>query len=143
MPEGILRKITRRWWITLGACLGAYIGLGFWLRTNGAFETQLYKWGLLGASIAPLVLVVIYSFSGYKWWKNDIGSAIVQVKFCIVTLCAPLCWVFFVLHGMLLPGWVAWFEVSAPALVTMAMLRLCWVFMRIRRETGRHEEEAS
>lgn len=131
MPDGILGRITWRWWAGLIAAAGAYVGLGFWLGGSGTVEQLLFKWGLLGASIAPFLLILIYTLSGNKWWGNDVGSAIVQVKLCVAWLVIPLAWVFFADNGVLHPGWLAWAEVSAPAAVTLALLRLCWVFARV------------
>lgn len=129
----MLRRVTWRSWAVIAAVLAAYVGLGFWFGGNGAVEEQLYKYGLLAASIAPLVLVAVYTLAGNRWYANDVGSAIVQVKLCIVLLAGPLAWVFWVQGGMLRPGFLAWAEVSAPLLVALALLRLCWVFWRIGR----------
>lgn len=135
----MLRRVTWRSWAVLAVVAGAYTGLGWWLRGDGAVEEQLYKWGLLGTSITPFALIAVYTASGNRWWQNDLGSILVQIKLCIALLAGPLAWVFFVDHGMLLPGWVAWIEVSAPALVSLALLRLCWVFWRIHRNGSRGE----
>ena len=132
----MLKRITWRSWAVIAAVLGAYTALGLLLGGDGAVEEALYKWGLLGASIAPFVLTGVYAATGNKFWRNDVGSAIVQVKLCIVLFAAPLAWVFFFQGGMLKPGFVAWAEVSAPALVTLALLRLCWVFWRVHRHGG-------
>lgn len=137
----MLRRVTWRSWAALAAAAGAYAGLGFWLCRNGAVEQQVYKWGLLAASIAPFLLIAIYTASGNRWWTNDVGSAIVQIKLCIALLVVPLTWVFFVDGGMLRPGWLAWAEVSAPGLVALALLRLCWVFRRIHRDGNGQREK--
>jgi hypothetical protein len=129
----VLKRITWRSWAVIAVILGTYTTLGLWLGGNGIVEEALYKWGLLGASIAPLLLVAVYSLTGNRWYSNDVGSAIVQIKMCIVLFAAPLAWVFFFQQGMLRPGFLAWAEVSAPALVTLALLRLCWVFWRVHR----------
>jgi hypothetical protein len=131
MPDRILGRITWRWWAALTATIGTYVGLGFWLGHNGTVQELMIKWGLLGASIAPLLLIAVYTWSGNKWWGNDVGSAIVQIKLCVMWLVVPLTWVFWVDGGMLHPGWLAWAEVSAPGAVTLALLRLCWVFVRV------------
>jgi hypothetical protein len=130
----MLRRVTWRSWAAVAAALGTYTALGLLLGGNGAVEGALYKWGLLGASIAPFVLILVYAATGNRFWANDVGSAIVQVKLCIVAFAAPLAWVFFFQGGMLRPGFVAWAEVSAPALVTLALLRLCYVFWRVHRD---------
>jgi hypothetical protein len=129
----MLRRVTWRSWAVIAAALGTYTALGLLLGGNGAVEGALYKWGLLGASLAPLLLILVYTITGNRWYGNDVGSAIVQVKLCIILFAAPLAWVFFFQGGMLRPGFVAWAEVSAPALVTLALLRLCWVFWRVHR----------
>ena len=142
MPDGILGRITWRWWAVLTAALGTYVGLGFWLGTNGTVEELLFKWGLLGASIAPFLLIAIYTLSGNKWWGNDMGSAIVQIKLCVAWLVIPLTWVFFKDGGVLHPGWLAWAEVSAPAAVALALLRLCWVFARVHWKFRKENKKA-
>lgn len=143
MPDGILGRITWRWWAGLIMMLGAYAGLGFWLGTDGNIEQLVFKWGLLAASIAPFLLIAIYTWAGNKWWGNDIGSAIIQVKLCVAWLVIPLTWVFFADNGVLHPGWLAWAEVSAPAAVAMAFLRLCWVFWRVHMKFRKSERENS
>jgi hypothetical protein len=130
----MLRRVTWRSWAVIAAALGTYTALGLLLGGNGAVEGALYKWGLLGASLAPLLLILVYTITGNRWYGNDVGSAIVQVKLCIILFAAPLAWVFFFQGGMLRPGFVAWAEVSAPALVTLALLRLCYVFWRVHRD---------
>lgn len=136
----MLKQITWRSWAVIAALAGAYTGLGFWFGGNGIVEEALYKWGLLAASLAPLVLIGVYTLTGNRWYANDVGSAIVQIKLCVVVLVAPLAWVFWFQGGMLRPGFLAWAEVSAPALVALAMLRLCYVFVRIHRSGNGKEE---
>lgn len=138
----MLKRVTWRSWTAVAVLLGAYVALGLVYGGNGAVEEQLYKWGLLGASLAPLLLILAYSLSGNRWWRNDVGSAIVQIKLCVVLLTAPLAWVFWAQGGMLKPGFLAWAEVSAPLLVALAMLRLCYVFLRIGRDGNPPDEEA-
>jgi len=132
----MLKRVTWRSWAVLAVLAGAYAALGFLLGRNGVIEEEIYKWGLLGASAAPFALVAAYTASGNRWWANDVGSAIVQIKLCVALLVVPLTWVFWVDGGILRPGWLAWAEVSAPALVALALLRLCWVFWRIHRAGG-------
>ncbi len=129
----MLRRVTWRSWAALIATLGAYIGCGFWLSSSGTAEELLYKYGLLALTVAPLVLMAIYSATN-KWWANDIGSAIGVLAFGITWTAWPLAYTFWFLHGMLTVSWLAWIEVSGPALVALAILRLCWVFARIHRE---------
>jgi hypothetical protein len=137
----MLRRVTWRSWTALAVILGAYTGLGFWFGGNGTVEELLYKWGLLAASLAPLLLIGVYTATGNRWYANDVGSAIVQIKLCVILLAAPLAWVFWVQGGMLKPGFLAWAEVSAPVLVALAMLRLCWVFIRIHRDGNGSSDE--
>ncbi len=143
----MLKRITWRSWTVITVLLGAYTGLGFAYGGNGNVEVRLYRWDLLAATLAPLLLVAVYSLSGNRWWRNDVGSAIVQVKLCVVALVAPLAWVFWFQGGLLRPGFLAWAEVSAPGLVALAMLRLCYVFIRIRRagngKNGSGEEQVT
>jgi hypothetical protein len=139
----MLRRVTWRSWAVIAAALGTYTALGLLLGGNGAVEGALYKWGLLGASLAPLLLILVYTITGNRWYGNDVGSAIVQVKLCIILFAAPLAWVFFFQGGMLRPGFVAWAEVSAPALVTLALLRLCWVFWRVHRDGNDATDEGT
>jgi hypothetical protein len=135
----VLKRITWRSWTVIAVLLGAYIALGFAYGHNGIVEGRVYKWGLLAASIAPFLLTGVYSASGNHWWANDVGSAIVQIKLCIALLVIPLTWVFWIDGGILSPGWLAWVEVSAPAMVALALLRLCWVFLRIHRDGNGHD----
>lgn len=131
----MLTPVTWRTWAVITATVAAYALLGFWLDGNGALEAGLYKWGLLAASVTPFLLIGVYTATGNQWWSNDIGAVMVQLKICIALLTIPLAYVFFFDGGVLLPGWLAWAEVSAPALVAAALLRMCWIFWRISRRT--------
>lgn len=137
----MLRSVTWRSWAALAAALAAYGALGFWLSSNGTAEEELYKWGLLALTVTPVILIVIYAATGNKFWRNDLGSALAVLAFGITWTAWPLAYVFWFLHGMLTVSWLAWIEVSGPALVALAVLRLCWVFLRYHRD-GSHEKEA-
>src|SRR5262249_46245275 len=112
---------------------------------NGAIEEQIYKYGLLAAALAPFVFIGVYAASGNRFWTNDVGTALVQASLCEVPISGPLAWVFWVNHGVLTSSLLAWVEVSGPVLSALAMLRLCWVFLRIHRDGdgggGRHADQ--
>jgi hypothetical protein len=140
----MLRQVTWRSWAALAIALGTYVGLGFWLSSSGTAEELLYKWGLLALTVTPLLLTAIYTFTGNRWWANDIGSALVVLALGITWTAWPLAYTFWFLHGMLTVSWLAWIEVSGPALVSLAILRLCYVFARIHRDgRGSNKEGAS
>ena len=130
----MLKRTTWRSWTALTVTLGAYGVLGFWLSSSGTAEELLYKWGLLALTIAPLLFIAIYAATGNRFWQNDVGSALAVLAFGITWTAWPLAYVFWFLHGMLTVSWLAWIEVSGPALVALAILRLCWVFLRIHRD---------
>jgi hypothetical protein len=129
----MLKQVTWRSWAVLAVLLGADVCLGFWLSGNGTVEELLYKWGLLALTVAPLLFMAVYTATGNKWWANDVGSALAVLAFGITWTAWPLAYVFWFLHGMLTVSWLAWIEVSGPALVSLAILRLCYVFARIHR----------
>lgn len=140
----MLRRVTWRSWAALAVILGAYVGLGFWFGGNGHVEEDIYKWGLLAASVAPLLFVAFYTVSGNRWFANDLGSALVRLSLCFIPITGPLAWVFWVDHGILTSSLLAWVEVSGPALSTLALLWLGWVFRRgdrARRSRGSDETE--
>lgn len=130
----MLRAVTWRSWTVLAAVLAAYIGLGFWLSSNGAAEENLYKWGLTALTLAPVILMAVYTATGNKWHRNDVGSALAVLSFGLTWTAWPLAYTFWFLHGMLTTSWLAWVEVSGPALIAMAVLRLCYVFLRYHRD---------
>ena len=130
----MLKQVTWRSWAALAVLVGADVGLGYWLSSNGTVEELLYKWGLLALTVAPLLLVAIYAASGNQFWRNDVGSALVVLAVGITWTAWPLAYTFWFLHGMLTVSWLAWIEVSGPALVALAILRLCYVFLRIHRD---------
>lgn len=131
----MLKRVTWRSWAALSVALGAYVGLGFAYGGNGhaATEAAIYKWGLLAGALAPLVFVTVYAASGAKPWRNDVGAALIQSALCMIPIAGPLAYVLWVDHGMLTTSLLAWIEVSGPVLSAAAMLRLCWVVMRIQR----------
>lgn len=128
------RRVTWRSWAGLAVALAVYVGLGLWLGHDGAMEALIYKWGLLAATAAPLAFVGVYAATGNRFWGNDVGTALVQASLCMVPVAAPLAWVFWADGGRLTSSLLAWVEVSGPVLSALAMLRLCWVFLRIHRD---------
>lgn len=138
----MLRKVTWRSWAGVAVVLAAYVSLGFWLGGNDHVEAMIYKWGLLAATVAPLAFVGVYAASGNRFWTNDVGTALVQASLCMIPIAGPLAYVFWVDNGMLTGSLLAWVEVSGPVLSTLAMLRLCWVFLRIHRD-GKKENDGT
>lgn len=130
----MLRAVTWRSWAAIAAILCAYIGLGFWFSSNGTAEELLYKWGLTALAVAPVVLMSVYLASGNRFWRNDVGAAIAVLSFGLTWTAWPLAYTFWFLHGMLTTSWLAWIEVSGPALIALAVLRLCYVFLRYHRD---------
>ena len=130
----MLRRVTwRAWVIALGLAAG-YGVLGFWLNTDDAVEYNLYKWGLTALTFLPLILMAIYTFTGNKWWANDLGTALGWLSAGITWTAWPLAYTFWFLHGSLSPSWVGWCEVSGPGVVSLAIARLCYVFLRYHRD---------
>lgn len=130
----MLRRVTWRSWALPGALLAVFIILGLTWNPSGDQADWIYKIGTLGATLTPLLLVGIYGVSGNKFWTNDLGTALVQSLLSIVVIAGPLCWAIWIDHGLITGGLLAWLEVAGPVLVTLAILRLCWVFIRIHRE---------
>lgn len=137
----MLRHVTWRSWALPGALLAVFVVLGLTWHASGDAENWIYKVGTLGATVAPLLLAGIYTATGNKWWINDLGTALVQSVLCVDVLAAPLCWAIWVDRGLITGGLLAWLEIAGPVLVTLAILRLCWVFLRIHRDgtTGRDD----
>jgi hypothetical protein len=129
----MLRRVTWRSWAVPGALFAVYIVLGLAWTPHGSALEWTYKTGTLGATFAPLLLVGIYTATGNKWWGNDIGSALVQLALSIPVITAPLAWASWLDGGSITGGMVAWMEIAGPVLVTLAILRLCWVFLRYHR----------
>lgn len=127
--------VTWRAWAWLGAAVGVYIGCGYWLSGNGTVEEWLYRTGLTAATVAPLLFAGIYTVLGLrgaaKWWRNPIGTALVQAALTLVPIAGPLAWVFWADNGMLTSSWLAWVEVSGPVVSALAWLRLCalWLYL--------------
>lgn len=126
------RKVTWRSWIALAAALAAYGVLGWWWSGNGTVEEWLYRIGLTAASVLPIAFAVVYGMRA-KFWKNEIGTAVVLAALSIVPTAAPLAYVFWFNGGMLTSSWLAWLEVSGPALSAIALARMCWIWLRISR----------
>lgn len=133
----MLRRVTWRSWAILAAILGAYIALGWlWLGSDDVAEAWIYRVGLTGAALMPLVFVAVYTATRRQWWTNDVGSVLVQTALCLVPICGPLAWVFWFQHGQLTNTMLAWLAVSGPALATVALARLAFIFWRIAKDQG-------
>src|SRR5208282_2695035 len=130
----MLRSVTWRAWAVPGILFAVYIVLGLTWTPSGSTEEWTYKIGALGATFAPLLLIAIYGASGNKFWLNDVGSALVQLALSIPIIAGPLAWSAWLDHGSITAGMVAWLEIAGPVLVTLAILRLCYVFLRVHRD---------
>ena len=132
----MLKSVTWRSWALPGGLLAVFIVLGLTWNPSGSMDDWIFKVGTLGATFAPLLLTGIYSVTGNAWWKNDLGTALVQSLLSIVVIAAPLCWAIWVDHGMITGGLGAWLEVAGPLLAAATILRLCYVFLRIHRDAN-------
>jgi hypothetical protein len=134
-------RVTWRSWAIPGVLFAIYIVLGLTWTPNGSTLEWTYKIGALGATFTPLLLVAIYSATA-KWWLNAVGTALVQLALSIVIIAGPLAWAAWLDNGSITAGMVAWLEIAGPVLVTLAILRVCYVFLRIHRDaagrSGRH-----
>jgi hypothetical protein len=132
-----MRHVTWRTWAWLAALAGVYLGCGFWLKGNGTVEEWMYRLGLTAATIAPLLFAGVYTALGLagpaKWWRNPIGTALVQAALSLVPIAGPLAWVFWVDNGILTSSWLAWIEVSGPVVSAVAWLRLCVLWLYLNR----------
>lgn len=117
--------------IAAGAC--AYAGAGYWLSGNGTAEEWLYRAGLTAATVLPVLFTAVYTATGAQWWRDDIGTSIVLAALSVVPTAAPLAYVFWCNGGVLTSSWLAWLEVSGPALTALALARMCRVWLRTSR----------
>lgn len=130
----MLRMITWRAWGVIGVLLAGYAGLGYWLSGNGTVEYDMYKYGLTMLTFAPLIFMGVYTVTGNKWWRNDVGSALGVLSFGLTWTAWPLAYTFWFLNGVLHTSWLGWIEVSGPAVIALAVLRLSYVFLRYHRD---------
>ena len=131
----MLRKITWRFWAGLAAGLVAYGAIGWWWSSDGTTEAWLYRVGLTAATVLPLAFAVVYGIHA-KFWRNEVGTAVVLAALSIVPTVAPLAYVFWFNGGQLTTSWLAWLAVSGPALSAIALAWMCWIWLRIGREGG-------
>ena len=140
----MLKRVTWRAWAVPAALFAVYIVLGLTWTPNGSTLEWTYKIGALGATFSPLLLIAIYTASGNRFWTNDVGLALVQLAFGIAIIAGPLAWSAWLDDGSITGGMVAWLEIAGPVLVTLAILRLCYVFLRVHRDgnghSGSHEK---
>jgi hypothetical protein len=140
----MLKRVTWRSWAVPGVLFAVYLALGLTWTPNGSAVEWIYKVGTLGATFAPLLLIGIYTASGNRFWQNDVGSALVQLALSITVIAGPLAWASWLDGGSITGGMVAWLEIAGPVLVTLAILRICSVFLRIHRDgnghSGSHEK---
>src|SRR5487761_178061 len=130
----MLHEVTWRSWAALSVFIAAYIALGFWLSSNGTVEYNMYKYGLASLVLTPLILIGVYTAKGSKWWTNNVGSALVQLALGLSWTAWPLAYTFWFTHGVLSNTFVAWCEVSGPPFISLVILRLCWIFSRVKKE---------
>ncbi len=135
----MLTRVTWRAWAVPSALFAVYIVLGLTWTPHGSVLEWIFKTGALGATFAPILLVAIYTASGNKWYTNDVGLALVQLALSIAIIAGPLAWASWLDNGSITGGMVAWLEIAGPVLVTLAILRLCFVFLRVHRSSGNEE----
>ena len=133
----MLRSVTWRSWAPPGALLAVFILLGLTWNPGGSVDIWIFKTGTAGAAVAPLLLTGIYTATGNKWWRNDLGTALVQSLLSFIIIVGPLAWAAWRDNGSITGGMVAWLEIAGPVLVTLAILRLCYVFLRASRDRKR------
>ena len=133
----MLKRVTWRYWAVPGALFAAYIALGLTWAPPGGTETWIYKTGMLGAALSPLTLIGIYWASGNRFWANDVGAVLVQLALSVSIITGPFAWALWLDNGRIAAPVVAWLEIAGPVLVTLAILRLCYIFLRIRHATAR------
>lgn len=145
------KGVTWRNWSVVLSGMAVYGVLGYWLAMNGTAEEWIYRIGLTVAAAVPLAFVGIYTYFGLtaeapgaKWWKSELGSAFVLAALSLIPITWPLAWVFWFQGGVLTSSWLAWLEVSGPAVTSLAWGRVCWLWIRVRRAdaiaagAGRH-----
>lgn len=128
----MLKKLTWRFYALVFTLLGGYAALGYWWSSNGTVEAELYKWGLLAATFTPLLFVGVYTWTRNQWWRTDVGTSLVFLPLALIPIAGPLAWVFWFNHGELTTSWLAWLEVSGPALASLVLLWRSYVWVRIK-----------
>lgn len=128
-----MRKVTWRSWMLLGTGLSAYAALGWLWSGDGTVEAWLYRIGLTAAAVLPLLFAAVYTATRARWWRNEIGSSLVLAAIALIPTTAPLAYVFWFNGGILHSSWLAWLEVSGPALSALALARMCWVWLQLNR----------
>lgn len=127
-----MREVTWRFWVAVLVMAVTYGVLGWWWSGNGNVETWIFRTGLTTATFLPVIFTGVYSKLA-KWWKNNIGTAIVLAALSIVPTAGPLAYVFWFLQGKLSPSLLAWLEVSGPCLTTLALAYASYVWLRTAR----------
>ena len=131
----MLRRVTWRSWAVPGTLFVIYIALGLTWTPPGAVVEWIFKIGTLGTTFIPLLFIGIYTATGNRFWTNDVGTALVQLALSIPIITGPLAWTSWLDNGSITGGMLAWMEIAGPVLVALAILRLCYVFLRYHRET--------
>jgi hypothetical protein len=143
----MLNRVRNSTWGLILGLIGLYIALGVWLADEGTVEGWIYRVGLTTAAAVPLIFVGVYTWFGLhsarvaaKWWKTSLGSALVIAALSLVPIAWPLAWVFWFDHGELYQSWLAWVEVSGPCVSTLAWLRVCQLWLRVRKADSVQEK---
>lgn len=136
-----MRNVRFAWGI-VAFVLVSDIALGGFIRNNGTADQWIFKVGLLGASVAPVIFVIIYTVFGFtgrgKWWKNIMGTSLVWAALSVLPVTVPLAVAFWFYHGSLQPDWLGWSEVSGAPLTFLAWARLCavWLYIHLSHHDG-------
>jgi hypothetical protein len=130
----MLRQVTWRFWAVIFLALSAYTVLGVFFDTNGRVESDIYAWGLVAATTAPIVFVIVYSLLWRDWRHNDLGVNLVLAQVGLIPMAGVLAYVFLFEHGQLTNPIQAWIEIGSPWWTAIWLYWRNFIFFRIKRE---------
>jgi len=130
----VLRKVTWRSWAVIAVLVGLWVLAGFRWSGNGRVSADLYATGLTAAFCAPFVFAAVYTATGNKWWRNDVGTSLVLVTFAMLPIAGPLALTFWFWGGVLTTSVMAWIEIGGPFASALLLCWLSFVWLRIHRD---------
>lgn len=131
----MLRRITWRFWVAMPLLVIGYVIAGLYLAKNGRLESDVYSWGLVAATVMPVLFTIVTNITTHGGWRdNDLGLNLVMVQLGVIPFAGILAWVFLFQHGMLTSSMEAWIEIGSPWWLAFWLGWRNFIYLRIKRE---------
>lgn len=124
---------SNRAWLVIFGLLVVFIACGPYLEHKDRIVSDLYDVAIVTLPLSALLYTVIYTVLGFrgrsKWWREDVGMAIVTPYIAVIFSGSMLAWAALFNKGMLTASWQAWVYIGGVLAGGWLMLWRSWVWL--------------